>query len=1274
MKIITYVLSFWFVFSVPVFSESYLAPESYISEVEGVGDSAVIQEIARVLWPGMELALPHILPDHFSDGPISIWQLMKIQAVAVAILRSQEKSDILSKVVPQSLAIEITRYQGRLVPRKIYLPIQTSAGSYVAIISGSYSEAGDRNFNIEWKKLDEDELRRAIGSALRNVIVSAISYAPFLIGGDVESDDQPDVARITRREFVERVVLGVAFVLAVGVNPGCAGCSVSNFELQVQYSGTSSDKGWPILQTNLAGMPQISPPVQGQLVLLDEVVGQNNQDQLRIKNLRLAGEAKTVSILKDKNLTDSEIPSYVTFALDQERSSTIMGEFHVFRGSSNEWLAIPVSEVLRIEAGQFIQGNSTTMHIYVLDGSLEVTADVLNSMKDEVDTYEAVTNDLIVNGVYGNAYTDFLIEDVLIDRMLTGLEPGGALEVTDSDMPFPDGTLPTTHNYWAGNTAQVLIALMSVSSPSAEASQKIVDMVDWLIGMQMASGSYLMKLGGYNGVYTKVESPNRLDNALIAVDVSQRQLTLLRGYENFSGGQIGAPGLVVRNTTSGATTDLSVLNEGTFTFNLLGITTNAQGDKTAQRSFDSQYVTVIENVTIKDGFQSVEVSYEYRVKPGYEITKFYSGGFGNAASQYPWTQNFVTFPQDDETKYSADSFTVGQWPDFFSSIQNGPGLVSLFSWDRALIGKLPNTRTYTIDGDPVTFSVNPSFAMQVGQTENNARTWDNLRMEQSLDSSEYVTAGEVLTVGPSVYNVFWLPVPSTGSTLPPDLLELSVDWNDARQADEQDNISYESDYAYLAPAVALARAYNYLNPSTQTDLRNRARDSALLAAQYALDVYNAMLEDVRNGRSNPSYGIMRFYAYHVELFNWAYQVTNDSQWHNALVQLADGILALQVTDQADAKFGGIKQNEGQFPGFLLDDQGMKLWALRKAFDVTGDTRYRTAAQRVIENWLKLSSEDGLFEGLTRDYDASQDVLIGFNQQRTGYGQACMLYGLAHWSDVFSTAREKFLQGFQYFRDSDGFNGLTNHGIGPMLYVGKDSPFYFADVNSELTPILLSSILEYRTRVPNPFPALVPIGGLGLSITDGLYQGQILGDLADGDYRRMLQQVADESGLDLPVDQIELLDPGVRRPDLGHLFLGWSDNKRLRISKLAFQHKALLKFILLHENDIFRDTLGRVGRPERDAEHRALFNSQTRFAQLSPEDQSTILNILNRMHQEASQKNNIAPISILFQQSSLHRSDEDRHDLIRVWLMVYWERAPSLLNQARAMDLRLQQAA
>jgi hypothetical protein len=251
---------------------------------------------------------------------------------------------------------------------------------------------------------------------------------------------------------------------------------------------------------------------------------------------------------------------------------------------------------------------------------------------------------------------------------------------------------------------------------------------------------------------------------------------------------------------------------------------------------------------------------------------------------------------------------------------------------------------------------------------------------------------------------------------------------------EPDDTSIALQAAWMAAADRMADlAAGASNPDERRELERRTllvRENALRGAHDSLTT----LTELR-GRSDlmPSFGLGSNYGFHLLVFDWAYRMTGDARFRVALLSLADQISTpearggLQVADASKPNFGGFILNErARAQGSNnLDDQGIKLWALRVAYERTGRARYRRSAELFIDHWIKVRADDHQFFGITRLFD--RYTRTGAEQQMTSLGHNSLLIGLAAWADLHPMAARLRAEGMKNLTERHPVDAIGTTG-------------------------------------------------------------------------------------------------------------------------------------------------------------------------------------------------------------------------------------------------------
>ena len=257
------------------------------------------------------------------------------------------------------------------------------------------------------------------------------------------------------------------------------------------------------------------------------------------------------------------------------------------------------------------------------------------------------------------------------------------------------------------------------------------------------------------------------------------------------------------------------------------------------------------------------------------------------------------------------------------------------------------------------------------------------------------------------------------------LLHTALEPDDASivmQAAWMESADLMSELAARATSVDERRALEWRALAT--------RQGALRGAAYSLK----SLTELR-GRSDlmPAYGIGSNYGFHVLVFDWAYRATHDPRYRDAVLLLADRIAGseteagLQITDPSKPNFGGYLLNEqARAQGSShLDDQGIKLWALRVAYERTLDPRYRRSAELFIDHWLQIRADDHRFFGTSKLFD--HYVVTGPDQQMTPLGQDSLLIGLRAWADLSPRAARLHAEGMKALTERHPVDAIGTTG-------------------------------------------------------------------------------------------------------------------------------------------------------------------------------------------------------------------------------------------------------
>ncbi len=385
-----------------------------------------------------------------------------------------------------------------------------------------------------------------------------------------------------------------------------------------------------------------------------------------------------------------------------------------------------------------------------------------------------------------------------------------------------------------------------------------------------------------------------------------------------------------------------------------------------------------------------------------------------------------------------DSFAPG-WVDLSAVYhQHRPRFVVVYAHGKAQVYYLPEPADQLLAQNVATGS----------ESVDGYRGWTALQVRYRVARP---LAPGATHVGPPVYSYLMrAPLHSADADTVPDVLQsLAPLWTDLLQAPhhhrllhttlEPDDASIALQAGWMAAADRLAElAAAAPDPDRRRELERRARlirENALRGAEDSLTTATA-----QRGRSDllPGYATGSNHGFHVLVFDWAYRMTGDTRFRTALLALADQIAApaarggLQVADPDKPNFGGylLPERAGAQGASDLEDQGIKLWALRVAYQRTRDPRYRRSAELFIDHWIKIAAEDHRYFGITRLFDRYTET--GPEQQMTPLGQSSLLIGLAAWADLHPPAARLRAEGLTYFTgprpvDPVGITGVLDGG-------------------------------------------------------------------------------------------------------------------------------------------------------------------------------------------------------------------------------------------------------
>lgn len=661
-------------------------------------------------------------------------------------------------------------------------------------------------------------------------------------------------------------------------------------------------------------------------------------------------------------------------------------------------------------------------------------------------------------------------------------DPRRIMELPYGDAFYPSDVVHSSANVWYGSDqASVLTGLVHYyrTTRDAEIVPAIAGITESSIEAMTPSGSVWMKRFD-EMLVTKETDANTgradafIDNGGVAVNFNHRRLVLRRGYERIAGVTWGAFGAVVDGR-------LESVDDPRYQF-AVDSDSVPRHFRTDQESLsvarwfwrDDGALKIREIASVARGIPGARIRYEVE-NTGETAVKleqlrltvgdfFHYGDGSNEISQnrYGFSRVFEGVPlhvglwmEGMSEPLWGDNFPPG-WVDVTEHYRRHRSrFLVIYGYDKAQIYHLPERADrvllYNIaDQLPEVRAAEHVAAPALGGKDG-YRGWT--RLELQYDVGRALGPGET-QASPAIDSyTLWVPLFSADSdTVPDELQSLGPRWvelveasarssslaalrrdlaelPDRARADRIESLlhtSIESDYAYTGMQAAWMEAADLFRDLSSTvksreersrhaERARRAREAALRGAEFSL---RAMTHLRNRFDLMPAFGIMRYYGFHVFVFDWAYRETCDPRFRDAMTYMADRIArserdgGLQVTDPAKPNYGGYVINEFSRAAGAnnLDDQGIKLWALRLAFERTRDERYRRSAELCIDHWIKVRPSDHHFYGISKSFD--RYVPTGLDQQRTPYGHYTLLIGLKSWSDLHARARELHARGLR----------------------------------------------------------------------------------------------------------------------------------------------------------------------------------------------------------------------------------------------------------------------
>jgi hypothetical protein len=305
-----------------------------------------------------------------------------------------------------------------------------------------------------------------------------------------------------------------------------------------------------------------------------------------------------------------------------------------------------------------------------------------------------------------------------------------------------------------------------------------------------------------------------------------------------------------------------------------------------------------------------------------------------------------------------------------------------------------------------------------------------------------------------------------GDAVPDQLQELAPRWTRAvtgslrpgnESAEAHPDMALETDAAQAALVYAWGLAADTLSerggagPESGADdsssLVTQLRGAAVRGASFALSA----LSELRN-RSDVSntYANGNDYGFHLAIFDWAYRETCDVRYRDALLSMADELArseqrgGLQIGDPHHPSYGGfIATTPARANGVSsMSDQGVRLWALRIAYERTGAKRYLRAAESLMNHWLRVRPEDHLFTGTVFAGERFRDA--GVAEERTPTGHYAVMAGLKAWSDLSPRARALYAAGLEHATLRHGVHAIGLSGPYRMIFPREGIADFGAD--------------------------------------------------------------------------------------------------------------------------------------------------------------------------------------------------------------------------------------
>jgi len=259
-----------------------------------------------------------------------------------------------------------------------------------------------------------------------------------------------------------------------------------------------------------------------------------------------------------------------------------------------------------------------------------------------------------------------------------------------------------------------------------------------------------------------------------------------------------------------------------------------------------------------------------------------------------------------------------------------------------------------------------------------------------------------------------------GDAVPDQLQELAPLWAQAVSGSStapKVSPSFETDSGHAELVYSWILAASLLGSNSpdaaRAGLVAQLERNAVRGSAFAL---NVLTELRKQDDWLPTYANGHDYGFHLAVFDWAYRQTCDVRYREAFLVMADDLArpdpqgGLQIGDPKSPSYGGFlaTQQSRSSGATQVGDQGIRLWALRIAYERTGAAKYRSAAESFVDHWLRLDPEAHWFTGTVFVDQRFRDA--GPEQEASPVGHYAVLAGLKAWSDVLPRARALYSAG------------------------------------------------------------------------------------------------------------------------------------------------------------------------------------------------------------------------------------------------------------------------